>query len=89
MLPALKGDEGCGARYETGSKEGCTFWKNGLCELHTNGLKPIQGKLARHDLSWDQNEEISALITDAWEDNKGESVIEKWKKLVNYNDDEH
>lgn len=26
----------------------CTFYHNGLCELHDKGLKPTEGKLAHH-----------------------------------------
>ena len=27
---------------------GCTFFKDGLCELHDRGLKPTEGKLSHH-----------------------------------------
>lgn len=27
----------------------CTFYHNGLCELHDRGLKPTEGRLTRHD----------------------------------------
>lgn len=29
----------------------CTFYKHGLCELHSSGLKPTEGKIAIHDMS--------------------------------------
>ena len=28
---------------------GCIFWKNGKCELHYKGLKPIEGRIATHE----------------------------------------
>lgn len=33
------------------TKHGCTFWKNGLCELHNQGLKPTEGRLSYHVLT--------------------------------------
>lgn len=41
MLQAAAGDE-----Y-------CTFFQNGLCELHTLGLKPTEGKLSHHSIRLD------------------------------------
>lgn len=29
-------------------KKACTFFTDGLCELHTQGLKPTEGKLSLH-----------------------------------------
>lgn len=29
----------------------CTFFKNGLCELHDLGLKPTEGKLSYHSVT--------------------------------------
>lgn len=29
-------------------KQSCTFYTNGLCELHDQGLKPTEGKLSHH-----------------------------------------
>lgn len=29
-------------------KQSCTFFTNGLCELHDLGLKPTEGKLSHH-----------------------------------------
>lgn len=30
------------------NNQACTFFKNGLCELHDKGLKPTEGKLSHH-----------------------------------------
>jgi len=32
------------------TKKSCTFFTNGLCELHDKGLKPTVGKLSHHSL---------------------------------------
>ena len=33
------------------TEHGCIFWKNGLCELHGQGLKPTEGCLSYHVLT--------------------------------------
>lgn len=48
--PAIVGREGqTVSGYDTGR---CTFLKDGLCELHSKGLKPTEGKLAHHSIPW-------------------------------------
>ena len=79
IKPALKGHEGRKAPWETRSHRGCTFWKKGKCELHEIGLKPLQGKLAHHDHSMEQVNEIAHHINESWETEFAKEVIEKWK----------
>jgi hypothetical protein len=80
IKPAMKGSEGHRAPWETTTEEGCTFWKDGKCELHNLGLKPTQGKLAHHDNKLHQVLGIEDLIRDSWEDDNAKEFIEKWKK---------
>lgn len=80
LKPALKGYEGKKAPWQTASKEGCTFWINGKCELHSSGLKPIQGKLAHHTLTDDDDMKIGNFIKQSWETKEAEEVINIWKK---------
>lgn len=35
------------------TEQGCVFFKDGLCELHSLGLKPTEGKLSHHELRLD------------------------------------
>lgn len=35
------------------TESGCIFFKNGLCELHEEGLKPTEGKLSHHTIKLD------------------------------------
>ncbi len=77
----MEGPNGEEAPYETWSPRGCTFWKNGLCELHSLGLKPSQGKLAHHSLSENDCDEIGEFMNESWEKGKGDKVIEKWKEI--------
>lgn len=33
--------------------QGCIFFKDGLCELHSPGLKPTEGRLSHHEIKLD------------------------------------
>lgn len=84
IKPALKGFEGRRSPWATSSKEGCTFWKDGKCELHDLGLKPIQGKLAHHSLTVRQNDKIGEYINNSWETEEAKQVIRDWKDEQNF-----
>lgn len=77
--PALKGWEGERAPYHVRSEECCTFWKDGKCELHDKGLKPLAGKYAHHDLSDEEWLEFCSYAEKFWDSDKGRSVVDKWK----------
>jgi len=81
IKPALKGYEGKMSPWETSSIPGCTFWKDGKCELHSLGLKPTLAKLVIHDQSDEEQAQISDFICQSWETEKAKKVIEKWKKI--------
>jgi hypothetical protein len=38
------------AEYDN-DKKACTFFTNGLCQLHDQGLKPTEGKLSDHNIT--------------------------------------
>jgi len=78
--PALKGYESQNAPYHTQSKIGCTFWKEGKCELHDKGLKPLGGKYAHHDLPEEECDKITPYSQKIWNTEKGKSVVSEWKK---------
>ena len=81
LKPALKGYEGKKSPWAVASMEGCTFWKDGKCELHSLNLKPEQAKLV-HCLSSDQElEEIANYIDESWASDEAQQVIKKWKSL--------
>ncbi len=86
LKAALKGYEAKQSPWHTSSREGCTFFKNGKCELHDLNLKPILGRLAHHEnkLDYDKYAELSKSD---WSTSRGASLIEKWKKLVNYSEE--
>lgn len=83
VKPALKGYEGKRSPWETRTEEGCTFWKEGKCELHNLGLKPMQGSLAHHSQSREEQIEIEDFIRDTWISGEdGTEVIEQWKSVT-------
>lgn len=53
----------------TQEKGGCTFFKDGLCELHDKGLKPTEGRLSNHATridNFDPKKSLSWLIAKEW-----------------------
>jgi hypothetical protein len=80
LKPALKGEEGGLAPWRTSDDNGCTFWKDGLCELHDKGLKPLQGRLAYHGHSKEQREWIAWEIRKAWGGIEAREVLERWSQ---------
>lgn len=86
LKPALKGVEGGPAPWQTSSSEGCTFWKGGKCELHDLGLKPTLGRLAYHGKN-DFYDKYAKISSEDWATERAFDLIERWKKLVNYNPD--
>lgn len=50
-------------------KKACTFFTNGLCELHDSGLKPTVGKLSHHSTSlesFNPKKSIAKFVLDEW-----------------------
>lgn len=54
------------------TKGACTFFNNGLCELHDKGLKPTEGKLSHHSITL---ENFIAEKSIAW------NVVKEWINL--------
>lgn len=81
IKPALKGYEGKQAPWETRSLPGCTFWKEGKCELHSLGLKPTLAKLVIHDQSDEEHEQICEFIRESWRKEEAIEAINRWKEI--------
>jgi hypothetical protein len=50
-------------------KGSCTFFTNGLCELHEKGIKPTEGKLSHHSIElkgFDFKKSISWAVAKEW-----------------------
>lgn len=83
LHPALKGYEGGKAPYAVSSQLGCTFYKDGKCELHDKGLKPLGGRAAYHDVHDSQDLEYADVVKyigNSWKTEKAKQVIERFKK---------
>lgn len=58
----------------------CTFFHDGLCELHDLGLKPTEGKLSSHILSKDNfqfSKSLSWNVAKEWLSEKNITTIEE------------
>jgi hypothetical protein len=53
---------------------GCTFFKDGLCELHDKGLKPTEGRLSHHSIT---EENFSRTKNLTW------NIAKEWLKIEN------
>lgn len=82
LAPALKGFEGKEAPFIPMSEEGCTFFKDGKCELHDVGLKPTQGKTAIHGGDHKTREQVAQYIIDTWNTEKGLKILEEFKNKM-------
>lgn len=56
----------------------CTFFHNGLCELHDLGLKPTEGRLSHHTITKENvkfGKSLSWNVAREWIDNRNEQCI--------------
>lgn len=51
------------------TEEGCTFFRDGLCEIHDKGLKPTEGRLSYHTIT---KETLKFTRTLSW------NVVREW-----------
>jgi hypothetical protein len=65
---------------------GCTFFKDGLCELHDLGLKPTEGKLSHHTVKVisEFNKHLAWSVAKEWVNPDNAEIIQRIKnKLSN------
>lgn len=58
----------------------CTFFHDGLCELHDKGLKPTEGKLSHHSIApdnWTPKKSLSWNVAKEWEREDNLPIIEQ------------
>lgn len=58
----------------------CTFYHDGLCELHDKGLKPTEGKLSHHStqiVNWTPKKSIAWNVAKEWEDEDNAPILEE------------
>lgn len=70
-------------RMENGA---CTFFRDGLCELHGLGLKPTEGKLSHHSITatnFRPSRSLAWLVVQEWTDGQkahGDQIIDTIKQ---------
>ena len=63
-------------------KQACTFFTNGLCELHDSGLKPTVGKLSHHTTKledFNPKKSIAKFVLDEWDGFDETKIIKMFK----------
>lgn len=82
LKPALKGEEGLHiinpAHIYT--EKGCTFWKDGKCELHDTGLKPLLGKISYHEMTDEIKSHIRDRFKKEWTSEEAKELIKEYKE---------
>lgn len=59
---------------------GCTFFKDGLCTLHSAGLKPTEGRLSHHSHkvdTWTPRKSLAFNVANTWQDDKNTATINR------------
>lgn len=59
---------------------GCIFFKDGLCELHSKGLKPTEGKLSHHTTTIENfkfSKSLAWNVAKEWLDVENLAIIER------------
>jgi hypothetical protein len=82
LSPAFKGNEGEFAR-EIFADQGCTFLKNGLCELHGTGNQPLECRFCHHDRIG-RGLVCHADIEHDWDTPAGRDLVVRWSKSIGF-----
>lgn len=79
LSPAFCGCEGSFALQQFADR-GCTFLKEGLCELHGTGLMPLECRFCHHSRPG-QGPLCHAALERDWHSAEGQSLVVRWAKL--------
>ncbi len=83
LSPAFKGNE----RYyalQLFSRNGCTFYNEGLCELFGTGLQPLECRYCHHDRKG-LGLQCHLDIEKDWRTARGQKLIIRWCNIINNN----
>ena len=80
LSPAFAGNERDFALQEHASR-GCTFLRNGQCEIYGTGHQPLECRYCHHDRVGRGQDCHNALERD-WRTPAGRALVEKWGRLV-------
>jgi len=82
LSPAFRGNEVDFAR-KIFESQGCTFLKDGLCELHGTGLQPLECRFCHHDRPG-LGPKCHAEIEQDWNTPAGRDLVVRWSKLTGF-----
>jgi hypothetical protein len=82
ISPAFKGAESNFALQEF-SQNGCTFFKDDLCELFDTGLVSLECRFCHHDRIG-MGQKCHDALEKEWNTYKGQQAVEKWMKKVDF-----
>jgi hypothetical protein len=82
LSPAFKGNEVAFA-MDMYKYNGCTFLKDGLCELHGSGVQPLECRFCHHARSG-LGPKCHADIERDWNTAAGRALVVKWSKLTGF-----
>jgi hypothetical protein len=82
LSPAFKGNE-CNFAFQHFSKNGCTFLKNGLCELFGTGVEPLECRFCHHDRTG-LGVKCHHDIENEWKSNAAKRLIVRWGNLTGF-----
>jgi hypothetical protein len=82
LSPAFKGNE-VNYALQIFSKNGCTFLKDGLCELFGTGLQPLECRFCHHDRKGLGPVCHSAIEKD-WNTKRGKILIVNWGNITGF-----
>ncbi len=76
LSPAFKGNE-CNYSLQVFAGHGCTFLKDGLCELYETGLQPLKCHYCHHTRTG-SGKECHLAIEKEWNNNYARRLIVRW-----------
>jgi len=75
LAPSVRGHEG-GNETDFVAQGECCFLRDGLCDLHDRGLKPLEGRVSLHDRN--VGAEVRRELEKRWESREGHSAVWRW-----------
>ena len=82
LSPAFAGNEGDFA-LDRHKDRGCTFLRDGRCELHGTGLQPLECRFCHHDRPG-QGPACHAAIERDWDGDPGRALVTRWARLTGF-----
>lgn len=61
-----------------GVYKGCTFYRNGLCEVHNSGAKPAECRMIDHNKPKFKGTDLRFAIALTWATDEGRSLVRDW-----------